>query len=100
MYTWDDIEQHVAACTHCPLSQTRKLPVMGRGSRSADIMLIAEAPGGQEDLEGLPFVGRSGNILDEILDDCSLTRDAIYITNILKCHPTGNRDPKEEEKNA
>ena len=56
MYTWDDIEQHVAACTHCPLSQTRQLPVMGRGSRSADIMLIAEAPGGQEDLEGLPFV--------------------------------------------
>ncbi|MCI9227577.1 MAG: uracil-DNA glycosylase [Dorea sp.] len=100
MYTWDDIEQHVAACTHCPLSQTRQLPVMGRGSRSADIMLIAEAPGGQEDLEGLPFVGRSGNILDEILDDCSLTRDAIYITNILKCHPPGNRDPKEEEKNA
>lgn len=100
MYTWKDIEQYIAACTHCPLSQTRNLPVMGRGSRNADIMLIAEAPGSQEDLEGLPFVGRSGKLLDELLKSCSLTRDEIYITNILKCHPPGNRDPKETEKEA
>lgn len=100
MHTWDEIEQHINACTHCPLSQTRHLPVMGRGSHNADIMLIAEAPGSQEDLEGLPFVGRSGKILDELLTDCSLTRVEIYITNILKCHPPGNRDPKEEEKEA
>lgn len=89
MHTWDEIEQHINACTHCPLSQTRHLPVMGRGSHNADIMLIAEAPGSQEDLEGLPFVGRSGKILDELLTDCSLTRVEIYITNILKCHPPG-----------
>lgn len=100
MYTWDDIEQHIAVCTHCPLSQTRHLPVMGRGNRHADIMLIAEAPGGQEDQEGIPFVGRSGKLLDELLADCSLNRKDIYITNILKCHPPGNRDPKEEEKKA
>lgn len=100
MYTWKDIEQYIASCARCPLSQTRRLPVMGRGSHSADIMLIAEAPGGQEDLEGLPFVGRSGKLLDELLKSCSLTRDEIYITNILKCHPPGNRDPKEAEKEA
>lgn len=99
-YTWKDIEQHIAACTHCPLSRTRRLPVMGRGSRQADIMLIAEAPGGEEDRQGLPFVGRSGEVLDSLLKDCGLTREEIYITNILKCHPPGNRDPKEEEKDA
>lgn len=99
-YTWNDIEQHVNACTHCPLSQTRQRPVMGRGSHQADIMLIAEAPGAQEDQQGMPFVGRSGQRLDDLLRDCGLTREEIYITNILKCHPPGNRDPKEEEKEA
>lgn len=73
---------------------------MGRGSREADIMVIAEAPGGEEDRQGIPFVGRSGEILDRLLRDCGLTREEIYITNILKCHPPGNRDPKEEEKEA
>ena len=99
-YTWDDIEQHVTVCTQCSLSQTRRRPVMGRGSRKADLMLIAEAPGGQEDQEGIPFVGRSGEILDDLLRDCGLDRKEIYITNILKCHPPGNRDPREEEKEA
>lgn len=98
MYTWDEIEQHVNNCTCCPLCQTCKHPVMGRGSHSADIMFIAEAPGEQEDHMGLPFVGRSGKLLDELLADCSLERKDIYITNILKCHPPGNRDPKDEEK--
>lgn len=99
-YSWNDIEQHIISCTHCPLSQTRRQPVMGRGNYHADIMLIAEAPGGQEDQEGMPFVGRSGEILDDLLRDSGLTREEIYITNILKCHPPGNRDPKEEEKEA
>ncbi len=99
-YTWKDIEQHVACCTQCPLSRTRQLPVMGRGGRKADIMLIAEAPGAEEDRQGKPFVGRSGQVLDGILHGCGLTREELYITNILKCHPPGNRDPKEEEKEA
>ncbi len=73
---------------------------MGRGSHEAEIMLIAEAPGAQEDQQGIPFVGRSGEILDRLLQDCGLSRDEIYITNILKCHPPGNRDPKEGEKEA
>ncbi len=99
-YTWNDIEQHVMVCRQCPLSQTRHLPVMGRGNRQADIMLIAEAPGGQEDEQGIPFVGRSGEILDRLLHDCGLDRKELYMTNIVKCHPPGNRDPKEEEKDA
>lgn len=99
-YTWSDVKQHIASCTHCPLSLSRQRPVMGRGDYKADIMLIAEAPGAQEDQQGIPFVGRSGEILDSLLKDCGLSRDEIYITNILKCHPPGNRDPKEEEKEA
>lgn len=99
-YTWDDIERHVADCACCPLGRTRCRPVMGRGSRQADIMLIAEAPGAKEDQQGIPFVGSSGEILDRLLRDCGLEREEIYITNIIKCHPPGNRDPKEEEKEA
>ncbi len=99
-YTWNDIEQHIAACTLCPLCRSRNLPVMGRGSHQAALMLIAEAPGGQEDRQGTPFVGSSGEILDRLLWECGLGREEIYITNILKCHPPGNRDPKEEEKAA
>ncbi len=99
-HTWNDIEQHITACTHCPLSRTRNRPVMGRGNYQADIMLIAEAPGGQEDQQGIPFVGRSGEILDSLLQDCGLTREEVYITNIVKCHPPGNRDPEDGEKEA
>lgn len=97
-YTWNDIEEHVAVCQQCSLSRTRRKAVMGRGDHQADIMLIAEAPGEQEDCQGVPFVGRSGEILNSLLQDCGLKREEIYITNILKCHPPGNRDPKEEEK--
>ena len=99
-YTWNDIEHHINTCMNCPLSCTRHLPVMGRGNHEADVMVIAEAPGVQEDEQGIPFVGRSGEILDKLLRDCGLSREEIYITNILKCHPPGNRDPKEEEKAA
>ena len=93
-YTWNDIENHIAVCTQCPLGKTRNRPVMGKGDHQADIMLIAEAPGAQEDEQGIPFVGRSGEILDMLLGDCGLERKDLYITNILKCHPPGNRDPK------
>lgn len=85
---------------HCPLSQSRHYPVMGRGDHQAKLMLIAEAPGGQEDIQGLPFVGPSGEILDRLFKDCGLSREKIYLTNIIKCHPPGNRDPREEEIKA
>ncbi|NBH14779.1 uracil-DNA glycosylase [Lachnospiraceae bacterium] len=99
-YTWNDLEQHIASCTQCPLCRSRRRPVIGRGNYQADLMLIAEAPGAQEDQQGIPFVGRSGELLDKLLLECGLDRAEIYITNILKCHPPGNRDPKEEEKRA
>lgn len=98
--TWEEIEQHVNACTACPLCRTRRHPVMGRGDHKGKLMLVAEAPGGQEDLAGVPFVGPAGKILDELLASVELRREEIYITNILKCHPPGNRDPLEEEKEA
>lgn len=98
MYTWEEIEAFVEHCERCPLAKTRRKPVMGRGNHKADIMLIAEAPGGREDQEGIPFVGPAGQLLDQLLKECSLTREEIYITNILKCHPPGNRDPQEMEK--
>ena len=98
MYTWEELEHFVNNCQHCPLCQTRTLPVMGRGNHHADIMFIAEAPGSTEDKEGIPFVGPAGQLFDKILKECNLTRDEIYITNIIKCHPPGNRDPQELEK--
>ena len=98
--TWNEIEQHISSCTRCPLCSFRQRPVMGRGNYQADIMLVAEAPGSQEDQQGIPFVGRSGEILDSLFKDCGLKREDIYITNILKCQPPGNRDPKEGEKEA
>ena len=64
-YTWNDIENHIAVCTQCPLGKTRNRPVMGKGDHQADIMLIAEAPGAQEDEQGIPFVGRSGGELSQ-----------------------------------
>ncbi len=97
---WEEIEQHIAGCTCCPLHATRRRPVMGRGDHQAALMLIAEAPGEQEDQQGTPFVGRSGELLDRLLQDCGLRREDIYMTNIIKCHPPGNRDPKEAEKKA
>ena len=100
MYTWEEIECHIDKCDRCPLSRTRKKPVMGRGDHNADIMFIAEAPGAKEDETGIPFVGPAGNLLDMLLQDCNLSRNEIYITNLLKCHPPGNRDPKEEEKES
>ncbi len=100
MYTWEEIEQHVNKCTACQLCRTRRRPVMGRGDHTGKLMLVAEAPGGQEDLEGMPFVGAAGRMLDELLTSVSIRREEIYITNILKCHPPGNRDPFEEEKEA
>ncbi len=77
--TWNDIEQHIAVCTRCPLSRSRHRPVMGRGNHQSDLMFIAEAPGGQEDQQGLPFVGRSGEILDNLLRDCGLEREEFIL---------------------
>ena len=98
MYTWDELTNFIVNCHRCPLCETRKNAVMGKGNFNADIMFIAEAPGSTEDEMGVPFVGPAGQLFDKLLADCGLTRDEIYITNILKCHPPRNRDPLESEK--
>ena len=85
--------ESICTCTKCPLSQTRKNFVFGVGNPHADIVFVGEAPGEQEDLQGLPFVGRAGKLLDKILGAIELTRDDVYICNVLKCRPPNNRDP-------
>ncbi len=87
-------------CTKCELSKTRNRFVFGGGSAYAKIMLVGEAPGKNEDLQGLPFVGQAGKILDELLDSIGLVRSEVFIANVLKCRPPGNRDPRIEEIEA
>jgi uracil-DNA glycosylase len=84
-------------CTRCDLYKTRTRFVFGSGSADARVMLVGEAPGKNEDLQGLPFVGRAGNILDSLLESIGMTRKDVFIGNVLKCRPPGNRDPRIEE---
>jgi len=91
------IGEEVRNCKKCGLWKTRKNPVVGEGSLHPKVMFVGEAPGLNEDIEGRPFVGRAGKILDELLESIGLERSEIYITNVLKCRPPGNRDPQPEE---
>jgi uracil-DNA glycosylase len=92
------IAQQVAACTRCQeLAETRTQTVFGVGNPDADIMYIGEAPGADEDRQGEPFVGKAGQLLDKITEACKLTREEIYICNILRCRPPGNRNPTPDE---
>ncbi len=97
---WDILKTECESCTACPLYETKTNTVFGSGNENADIMFIGEAPGETEDLQGKPFVGRSGKLLDSYLDAIGLSRDDVYIANILKCRPPKNRDPKPEEEEA
>ncbi|SDN62045.1 uracil-DNA glycosylase [Acetanaerobacterium elongatum] len=95
------LQKEVQCCIACPLSQTRKNVVFGMGVETAEVLFIGEAPGAQEDDQGLPFVGRSGQLLDKLLSCIDLYRDKnIYIANIIKCRPPENRDPLPEEQSA
>ncbi len=94
------IEEEIRNCRRCPLWKTRTNPVSGEGNQKADIMFIGEAPGRFEDLKGRPFVGTAGKVLDELLEDIGLKRSEVYITNVVKCRPPGNRDPLPEEIKA
>jgi len=87
----------IKECQQCPLYSTRNKFVFGSGSAEAEIMFVGEAPGKNEDLQGLPFVGRAGNILDSLLESIGITRKEVFIANVLKCRPPGNRDPQIEE---
>ncbi len=94
------IEEAVKACTKCELHKTRHNIVFGTGNIDKGLIFIGEAPGYNEDMQGKPFVGRAGTFLNELLKSIDLKREDIYITNILKCRPPNNRDPKEEEIKA
>lgn len=90
-------EAEIKDCISCPLGHTRTRFVFGSGSATADLMLVGEAPGREEDLQGVPFVGAAGELLTKILAAISLRRDEVYIANVLKCRPPGNRDPEPHE---
>ena len=91
------VAQEVNACTKCPLHLARRKAVPGEGPANAEIMFIGEAPGFHEDVQGRPFVGAAGQFLDELLEGIGLKREDVYITNVIKCRPPGNRDPEPEE---
>ena len=95
-----EVAQEVRACTKCPLHLARRKAVPGEGPANAEIMFIGEAPGFHEDVQGRPFVGAAGQFLDELLQGIGLKREEVYITNVVKCRPPGNRDPEPEELTA
>jgi len=97
---WPALEEAVSGCVQCGLHASRTRTVFGVGSRSADWMIIGEAPGAEEDRRGEPFVGRAGKLLDSMLAALGLDRSTVFIANILKCRPPENRDPKPEEARA
>jgi DNA polymerase len=90
----------VAGCTRCALAQTRTQVVFGAGSPSADLMFVGEAPGFHEDKQGIPFVGAAGQLLTKLLGGIGVAREEVYIANVLKCRPPGNRDPQSDEIEA
>ena len=100
MRTWETLKQACLNCTRCKLANTRTHVVVGNGNQNADVMLIGEGPGEQEDRQGIPFVGPAGQLLDKMLLSIGLERADVYVANIVKCRPPGNRDPAADEKEA
>lgn len=95
--TIEDLNSQICNCMECPLGSTRTQFVFGSGNPNADVMVIGEAPGADEDAQGLPFVGRAGKLLTKILEAIDLPRDEVFICNILKCRPPNNRKPSAAE---
>jgi uracil-DNA glycosylase family 4 len=100
MADWDTLTESIKNCRKCPLCQKRKNTVIGRGNRNAPLMLIGEGPGEQEDLQGLPFVGAAGQLLDLLIKAMMIKEEQYYIANIVKCRPPSNRVPLEQEAEA
>lgn len=98
--TLEALEKSCNDCQKCPLGATRTKLVFGTGNENADLLFVGEAPGEQEDLSGIPFVGRAGQLLDKFLYAVDIERQDVYIANILKCRPPKNRDPLPEEEEA
>ena len=100
MDTWESLKRDCAGCRGCSLGETRHNLVFGVGNAQAEVMLIGEGPGEQEDLQGIPFVGPAGKLLDDMLEMIDLDRQKVYIANIVKCRPPRNRDPLNVEQEA
>jgi uracil-DNA glycosylase len=92
-----EVYSQASICVRCPLSATRNRVVFGAGNADANLMFVGEAPGAEEDRQGLPFVGRAGGFLSELLEGIGMRREDVFIANVLKCRPPGNRDPQPEE---
>jgi len=91
------LEKEILTCQKCPLAQTRKHAVPGEGNLNAELMFVGEAPGRDEDVQGRPFVGKAGQLLTKIIEAMTFQRKAVYITNVVKCRPPGNRNPQGME---
>ena len=98
--SWERVEQEIANCNRCGLCQQRHSIVLGEGNRHADIMLVGEGPGADEDAQGRPFVGKAGQLLDKMFLSIDMRREELYITNVVKCRPPGNRTPEDVEAEA
>jgi DNA polymerase len=97
---WEDVIAEAMACTRCRLADGRTNVVFGVGDRRADLLFVGEGPGRDEDLQGEPFVGAAGRLLTQLIEGVGLRRDDVYIANVVKCRPPGNRDPKPDEIEA
>jgi uracil-DNA glycosylase len=95
-----ELYREVASCARCPLAETRTRAVFGAGNADAGLMFVGEAPGAEEDRQGLPFVGRAGQLLGELLGEIGMSREEVFICNVLKSRPPGNRDPLPAEIDA
>jgi uracil-DNA glycosylase family 4 len=95
-----ELYKEVQRCEKCPLHETRTKVVFGAGNADADLMFVGEAPGAEEDRQGLPFVGRAGQLLNQLLEEIGLSREEVFIANVLKNRPPGNRDPQPLEIQA
>src|SRR5712691_1344092 len=94
----EQLGHEASGCTRCRLAETRTQVVFGVGNPDADLMFVGEAPGFHEDKQGFPFVGQAGKLLDKLLAGIGLSREDVYVANVLKCRPPGNRDPMPDEK--
>jgi uracil-DNA glycosylase len=92
-----EVYNEASVCERCPLFETRTRVVFGSGNADADLIFVGEAPGAEEDRQGLPFVGRAGGLLSQLLEGIGLKREDVFIANVLKCRPPGNRDPQPDE---
>lgn len=97
---WEELEEACKNCNKCKLCKNRTNIVVGCGNKNADIMFIGEGPGADEDKQGIPFVGKAGKLMDMAFNGIGINRDEVYIANVVKCRPPGNRNPEADECNA